>query len=176
MKWHPVYGYEGLYEATDKGVVRSLKRATTLGKILSISFTNGYAYVSLCKDGIAKRSRLSRVILNSFIGPKPDLQCNHKSGIKTDDSIENLEWTTRVENIQHRIKVLGMDHSTFNRKYTDEQILEMRELFDGGMRVCDIARKFTRAHGVVWQIVHRRTRKHAIYPTGIPAAVSEIQS
>ena len=61
-RWKPVKGYEGLYDVSDAGRVRSLKRTTTNGRILTLhtSQQNGYVYATLCKNGVKRSKRVHR--------------------------------------------------------------------------------------------------------------------
>ena len=70
--------------------------------------SNGYLSVSLTHNKIAKTNNIHRLIAENFINNPLSLKCiNHKNGIKTDNSIENLEWCTYSQNILHSFK-LGM--------------------------------------------------------------------
>ncbi|PEI42608.1 HNH endonuclease [Bacillus pseudomycoides] len=112
--WKPISGYEGIYEVSSLGRVRSLDRVivdyrgiekSVGGKILKPGVTNkGYYIVSL--NSVDKRHTLTvhRLVANAFI---PNLdnkpQVNHINGIKTDNRICNLEWLTNEENMKHAI-------------------------------------------------------------------------
>lgn len=115
--WKDIEGYEGLYQVSNLGRVRSLDRVvksertgykTVYGKIIKPSIQNtGYYYVLLYKDGKALRKTLHRIIAKAFI-PNPDNkpQIDHINGEKTDCRIENLRWVTPGENNSnpHRCK------------------------------------------------------------------------
>jgi hypothetical protein len=94
-----IIGYEGIYLAHEDGKIWSniYKRFLTP----SIN-TNGYVQIKLWKDGKYKYTSVHRAIATAFI-PNPDnkKEVNHINGIKHDNRVENLEWTTRSENIQH---------------------------------------------------------------------------
>lgn len=109
-EWRPVEGWEG-YEVSDLGNVRSFK--TTSGKIIKTprimsqkALNRGYHCVALKNAPFkTKLTKTHRLVANAFIPNsenKPEV--NHKNGIKTDNRVDNLEWTTRYENAIHAIK------------------------------------------------------------------------
>ncbi len=71
------------------------------------TFTNGYKYIRLTKNGKRTNALLHRIIANAFIkNPMKKAFINHINGIKSDNQIENLEWCSRSENMIHCINVL----------------------------------------------------------------------
>ena len=102
--WKPVVGYEGFYEVSSWGRVKSLSRIDRLGRkveetILSIKpDKDGYSRVSLSKNGKQETKKVHRLVAIAFI-PNPDnLPCvNHKIDDfehRSDNRVENLEWCT----------------------------------------------------------------------------------
>lgn len=93
--WIDIKGYEGKYEVSSFGRVRSFNyRNTGEIKVLSVCENKcGYLYVGLFKDGKQKKFKIHRLVAESFI-PNPNNlpQVNHKSEVKTDNRVENLEW------------------------------------------------------------------------------------
>ena len=105
-KWRPVVGYEGLYEVSNLGRVKSLPRKGTKGGILIPSYSNSkhYAHVPLTKNMKHKTASLHRIVAMAWIpNPENKPQVNHKNGIKSDNRVENLEWMTNLENMRHAI-------------------------------------------------------------------------
>ena len=95
----PIPGYEGLYEISNLGRVKSLKFSNE--RILKPCLNNiGYPRVGLLKGGAQKNKFIHRLVLLAFIG-ESELQVNHINGIKTDNRLENLEYCTASENIRH---------------------------------------------------------------------------
>ena len=116
-EWKPIKDYEGLYEVSNTGKVRSLDRVveytgrrtgeTRLHKGHEIKATlkkSGYWQVSLNKDNIRKSFRLHRLVAAAFvINSNPDKfdVVNHLDGNKSNNCADNLEWTDNFGNMQH---------------------------------------------------------------------------
>lgn len=108
--WLPVKGYEGLYEVSNIGRVRSLYKATRIidkeDSILRQKFDNrGYFRVNLYKNGKCKAELVSRLVASSFINnPKNLPHVGHWNDDKTNNCVENLYWTDPKENNHHNGK------------------------------------------------------------------------
>lgn len=123
--WRPIKNYEGLYEISNFGRIKSLDRevkfsaykksnfnvrshtAKLKGKMLKCYISQfGYIRIGLYKDSKIKDMAIHRLVAESFIkniNNKPFI--NHINGIKTDNRKENLEWVTASENMQHALKL-----------------------------------------------------------------------
>lgn len=103
--WKDIEGYEGLYQVSSLGKVRSLPRNTTSGKILKpITHKNGYLFVVLCKDGKAKLYKVHRLVALAFVpndDPQYKIEVNHINEKKNDNRVSNLEWCTKSYNINY---------------------------------------------------------------------------
>ena len=106
--WKPVSGYEGLYEVSDTGKIRSLERITVVGlrgvgrELRQYLTPYGYLEVSLSKKGKVSHKRVHRLVADAFC-QKLDGQdeVNHIDGDKKNNNASNLEWCTRRENTIH---------------------------------------------------------------------------
>lgn len=102
--WKDIKGYEGLYQASNMGNIRSLNYGRT-GKIKALRprpDKDGYSTVSLCKNKSVKNCKVHRLIAQTFIdNPDNKPEVNHIDCNKANNCISNLEWTTRKENQRH---------------------------------------------------------------------------
>lgn len=110
--WKPVVGFEGCYEVSNLGRVKSLPRKTTKGGLIKpYTQKTGYVYVGLSKDGKACTLRLHRVVLEAFTDYRsqenPLLGIDHIDGDKTNNRLENLEPVLGKENMR-RAKENGL--------------------------------------------------------------------
>lgn len=97
--WKSVVGYEGLYEVSDLGRVKSLWYGRE--RILKPGKSNkGYLYVVLCKDGETKKTlHIHRLVAEAFIPNPNNLETvNHKDEVKTNNVATNLEWLSMKDN------------------------------------------------------------------------------
>lgn len=102
-QWIDVKGYEGLYQVSNLGNVKSLPRKGTKGKILKqhIKF-GGYLAVALTKNHKTKWFRVHRLVLDNFRPNKDSeyLQVDHINSNRIDNRLENLQWLTQTENVR----------------------------------------------------------------------------
>lgn len=102
--WLPVVGYEGLYEDSNLGRVKSLNyRHTGIERILKPKKDkDGYLQIGLCKDGKAKMHLVHRLVATSFLPNPHNLpEINHINEQKDDNRVENLQWCDRQYNIEY---------------------------------------------------------------------------
>lgn len=100
--WKPVPGYEGLYEVSDDGQVRSL---ISKGKILRPSTRNGYQRVGLSKEGKRTNFPVHRLVLLAFVGPAPEgAEACHWNDDPLENRLTNLRWGSKSENTLDKVR------------------------------------------------------------------------
>lgn len=108
--WKDIKNYEGLYQVSNFGNVKSLARITCQKKVLVEKYLtlfgkyNTYIRVHLVKNGKTVTPYVHRLVAEAFIdNPDNKSQVNHKDGIKSNNFLDNLEWVTASENQKHAI-------------------------------------------------------------------------
>lgn len=112
-RWLPVPGYEGFYDVSSLGRVRSLPRTKTKGGILKPGRKGiGYQLVVLSRGQLPQVSTSVHVIVAAaFLGPcPPGMEVRHKNGDPADNQVSNLTYGTHAENMQDQI-LHGMNHN-----------------------------------------------------------------
>lgn len=125
--WKDINQFEGLYQISNFGVVKSInryllsknnqKRFYKGKKLKQGTDRYGYKYVVLNKKNVGFYRRVHRLVASSFLTKKTSLhnEVNHIDGNKLNNSITNLEWVTRIENIRHSIKIGIRNPHTYNK-------------------------------------------------------------
>jgi len=149
-EWRPVVGYEGIYEVSKFGGVRSLAgiQRKFLGGVLKL-FANewGYLRVDLQYNKKRKSRLVHQIVAESFIGPRPDgMEINHIDGDKTNNCADNLEYVTHSDNVKHAFKTgimipkRGEDNPA--SVLTESDVIKIREMIANGMTNVEIAAQF----------------------------------
>lgn len=165
-RWHSVAGFGSLYEAGDRGHVRSLDlevRNTTVstrlrkGRILKTKVPNhGYPMVALSKDGVVTYHLVHRLVAEAFC-PKPEcvdpakLTVNHKNFNKLDNRAENLEWVTQSDNLSHSGRAGRMIRANVT-KLTEDDVRVIRKRLAAGETLSAIAQDYGVAHTAIYKI------------------------
>ena len=174
-QWLPVAGYEGAYEVSNLGRLKSCARtrktkgngtARLKEKIRTPGIKReGYAFFCLYKDSKYKASYLHRLVASAFIeNPLSHPQVNHIDGDKLNNRAENLEWVTASENCQHAIDsvlyVQAKGESAGSAVLTESDVLKIREMALSGIMHKDIAELFPVGRKAVTKIVNRQRWAH----------------
>ena len=108
--WRPIKEFEGCYEISNLGRIKSLERIDKMNRVVKEKIRkykinrNGYCQVCLNKNGIKNYFYVHRLVAKTFIPNfKNKSQVNHKNFDKEDNRVENLEWVTCTENNKHKI-------------------------------------------------------------------------
>ena len=115
--WSAVPGYEGFYEVSDTGRVRSLDRTIFSanqwgdfsrffpGKLLRQFTRDGYSAVTLHRQGHTHSVRVANLVALAFLGPCPEgLELCHADGVRTNSDLTNLRYDTRSENAYDAVR------------------------------------------------------------------------
>ena len=145
--WKDIEGYEGLYQVSTCGNVKSLPKVRRNGtgtyiqkeKLLKPSNTStGYKKVELCKDGKRKSFKVHRLVAQAFIpNPENKREVNHIDGNKHNNNVNNLEWVTSSENKLHAFE---MHLNPTKRDLDEEKIIRM--YCEEKMSIHQIAKEF----------------------------------
>lgn len=160
--WKPIKGFEGFYEISDLGRVRSIDRVVefnrrngtvvsrrTKGRLLHPGFDGkkNYLHVTLSRGKIRTVAMLHRLVAEAFIeNPNALPEVNHKDEDKTNNAVDNLEWCDHIYNNNYGKKMFC--HQGENNpqcKFPIETILAIKREYDPtkeGGRICDLSRKY----------------------------------
>lgn len=165
--WKDVEGYEGSYQVSNKGEVRSVSRFVTYpdgrkpryreGVIVSQQVdTCGYCMVTLQ----GKRFRVHRLVAKAFIDNPDNLPTvNHLDENPSNNVVENLAWCTHKEKLMYSMKY-GDDNK--KSKVSVKQISEMVALFEQGVKQKDIGAKYGLSQSQVSRLVRGQGRKSGL--------------
>lgn len=167
-EWKSVVGYEGFYEVSSFGNVRSIPRSVghnfgglkkLSGTLLEISYLpGGYAIVSLSKDGVVSKGRVNRLVLQAFRGGNEPHAC-HEDNNPSNNRLDNLRWDTAKGNEADKIA-----NGTTNRGernhfsvLCEADVLSIRSMLKEGKTGRYLASKFGVAPTTITAIKKRRS-------------------
>lgn len=151
--WRDIKGYEGKYQVSNLGNVRSLDRMVKhpqggvvprkSAPLKQNRHSGGYLVVGLCQD---PKRYVHRLVMQAFVGEPPAgmNDVNHIDGDKTNNCLSNLEYCNRLHNVRHAIRTGLQDNTGANNggvKYTFEQIKRAYDIVAAGGRTIDAARE-----------------------------------
>ena len=131
-EWRDIKGFEGRYQASALGRIRSLR---SLKIIKPCNASRGYVLVTLYFDGGRKSVNVHRLIAAAFL-PNPDNlpSVNHKDLDKKNNVSSNLEWVTAKENSLHASArgAMAVGARNWNTKLSTDQVLQIRSMLKAG--------------------------------------------
>lgn len=170
-EWKAVPGYEGLYDVSSMGLVRSLDRFVNSnkgsrrhrGRILTPNFNHKYARVFLCKDGIVTYKNIHNLVAMAFLDydPASGLVVDHLDSCKSNNCVSNLEIVSQRENIR-RSSIKGE-----MSKLTDEQVKEVKKLYKTGKyTLVDLAKRYCVSRITIWRYINNWFYRNSITTHG----------
>lgn len=173
-EWRDIKGFEGLYQISCKGKVKSLKRIIDRGdkgkyirkeRLLSLSFDkDGYIKVCIQKNGKRIYTNTHIIVAKTFI-PNPNNlpEVNHKDGIKSNNCKNNLEWCNKSYNRQHAYdtglqkSVSGVKH--YRSKLSKKDIIKIRK---SKLKGVELAKQFGVSPQTISRVKLNRSYKNEI--------------
>jgi len=175
-EWKDIPGYEGLYQASSMGRIKSINyTGYCFGRLYSkkrekilkpCKNKNGKKYrliVSLRKDKAVKRFYIHQLVIQTFVGPCPsNMEVCHNNGDSENNSVENLRYDTHKSNMidmsKHGNSQIGIKNP--NCKLTEEQVLTITSLLQGQYTIEEIAEQFGVANSLISCIKNKKYWKH----------------
>ena len=172
--WKSIEGFEGRYEVSTYGRIKSLARTHPRRRglikeiILKFGFSGGrqggrYPTVMLTNRPKVKHLMIHRIVATAFIpNHENKREVNHKDGDKLNNHYDNLEWCTRKENTKHAstARLLWDNGIHFNAKLNLKTVFKIKRELSKGKRQCDIAKKYNLSSELVHSIKCGRSWKH----------------
>ena len=167
--WKDVIDYDGIYIGVYQvsnfcRLKRIMHRKNPTSKLINaFVFEDGYICVTLAKNGKTKFTGIHRLIASAFIlNPENKPEVNHKDGNKHNNSIDNLEWNTSIENKKHAFDT-GLNEARKGEKshfskLTEKEVLEIRSI--KGMTKRDIGILYNIGEAAVGKIINRKRWTH----------------
>lgn len=152
--WRDIPGYEGLYQISDMGRVKSMPRLvvrsitngnyTVKERFLRPALADGYPIVGLSKNGKPRTWRVHFLVMMAFVGPRPDgADVCHEDGDRVNNALSNLRYASRRENMADAIKhgtMAGVKNG--NSKLSAKQIMAIVDAYN------ELEEKLASEHGV----------------------------
>lgn len=170
--WMDIKGYEGRYQVSNLGRVKSIARIvvrtdgahTPIKETVRSQHENHKGYFKLNLRGTLGDAFVHRLVAMAFI-PNPENKefVNHINGDKKDNRVENLEWVSAKENSEHAVSTGLMKHKGAGNpmsKLTEEKVIKIKRLFFMGSKTKDLAALFNVSFGAIHLIVNNKRWRH----------------
>lgn len=175
--WLPVFGYEGVYEVSDTGLVRRCDRYHMEQRPPLRPAANHHGYLAVCltRESKGRTVFVHKLVCEAFHGPRPaGMTINHRNGVKTDNRPSNLEYTAHEDNIRHARDVIDTIYPTRARgarngsrvrperlrrgesvataKLTEDKVRTVLALLKRGVQQREIAEQVGISQTQIWRI------------------------
>jgi len=168
--WKSINKYDGIYEVSNMGNVRSLDRCILRSDAKSVNYKgkelksntdkNGYKLVNLSFLNQVKTFKVHRLVASAFIeNCKSKPIVNHKNGIKCDNRVENLEWVTCGENVRHAINTGLVSYSGKRSRLAKLSDNQVRYIRKSKKQQKELAKEFDIDPKAIRQILNYKTYK-----------------
>ena len=150
VTWKDVVGYEGFYQVSDAGEIKTVERVqnsyggrswTKPSEKRKTTLAGQYMVITLAKAGIRKRFYVHELVLKAFVGDRPPgHQACHCNGNPVDNRLENLRWGTPSENNRDKIihKTIARGEKHGMNKYSASDVDRVRRLLADGMTAAEV--------------------------------------
>lgn len=171
--WRDIPGYEGAYQVSTLGRVRSLDRVVSRvnkdgsviqqqlkGRVLRQTNNHRVPYLTVTLSPGWKSARVHKIVAAAFLGDCPDgMEICHIDGNCFNNSVANLRYGTHEENVADMVK-----HGTRQRqcKFTENEIRDVRNRIAAGETDADIAKAYGVSERTVFRIRHRKVYKWVV--------------
>lgn len=168
LEWRAIPGWEGFYEASTDGHIRSVRRTvitsrgsrTLPSRVLSDkpvsrkrNKRDAYCFVTLCRDGMPTLYGIHFLVLLTFVGPRPiGQQCRHLDGNSTNNAKSNLSWGTALDNHNDQLA-----HGTSSQKLSSDLVRSIRA---SGLSQSALARLHGVSPSTIQKVISRSTWAH----------------
>ena len=170
--WKSVVGYEGFYEVSNMGRVKSLARFVggkggslrPIPECIKKTSVNRCGYEKIqFSDGVGRKYHtvVHRVVAGAFLeNPHNKAQINHIDGDKLNNSVDNLEWATSFENQRHAVELTRRyGERTGTPKLKEADIVDVRFLIGNGVRQYDVAKLYDVSRMTIYRVMSGRNWK-----------------
>lgn len=171
--WRQIEGYEGIYEVSNTGKVKSLNRTAedkigrtylVKGRILKGGISRNHRWVYLCENGEQKGAYVARLVAKAFIpNLKNKPEVNHKNGKESlNNHVANLEWATSSENQKHAYRT-GLKKPTYYRgNLTEKDVKKIRNIKykDSNITLRELSDVFNTTLATISRVLNNKIWKH----------------
>lgn len=167
-RWKPLPSFEGRYEVSNKGAVRSLfhagrarEKRRTVPKIMK-PHGDPYKRVTISAGGRSSQLYIHRLVAEAFIGPPPDgFHCAHLNGDPADNRLSNLAWVSPAENERHKLAhgTALIGEKCVRAKLTETAVKDIRANYHK-LGPLALGRKYRVHCRTVWAVATGETWRH----------------